>query len=105
MPGSPATTTHRDLIIALAARHRLPSVSPSRDDVMAGALASYGIDTVELFRSAASYVDRILNGEKPGDLPVQMPRTFELIVNLGTAKALNLTVPRIVRLRADRLID
>jgi putative ABC transport system substrate-binding protein len=105
VPGSPATTTNRDLIVALAARHRLPYVSPFRDDVMAGALASYGIDTVELFRSAASYVDRILNGEKPGDLPVQFATKYQLVINLKTAKALGLEIAPTFLLRADELIE
>ena len=105
VPGSPATTTHRDLIIALAARHRLPSVTPLNDDVMAGALASYGIDAVELFRSAASYVDRVLRGEKPGDLPVQFATKYQLVINLKTAKALGLSVPPSLLAIADEVIE
>jgi putative ABC transport system substrate-binding protein len=87
------TIAHRDLVIALAARHRLPAVYPLHLFVAAGGLMSYGTDQNEMFRLAASYVDRILRGDKPADLPVQAPTKFETAVNLKTAKALGLTVP------------
>ena len=87
------TSLNRDLIISLAAKHRLPAVYPFRYFVTAGGLASYGIDTPDLFRRAASYVDRILRGAKPADLPVQQPTKFEFAINLETAKALGIAVP------------
>jgi putative ABC transport system substrate-binding protein len=96
---------HRELIIALAARHRLPTILPSRAMVAAGGLASYGPDPVDYFRQAASYVDRILKGEKPGDLPVQAPVEYETVINLKTAKALGLTVPPSVLVAADEVIE
>jgi putative ABC transport system substrate-binding protein len=101
----PATTSHLALIIAAAARHRLPSVYPTREAAEAGALASYGVDTKELFRSAASYVDRILKGEKPGDLPVQFANKFELIINLKTARSLGLDPPLQLLARTDEVIE
>ena len=88
------TLNHRDLIIALAARHRLPTVYPYRYFAANGGLMSYGSDVADVYRRAASYVDRILKGEKPGDLPVQAPTKFELVINLKTAKALGLDVRR-----------
>ena len=102
---SPFNTVHQDLIIALAARLRLPAVYPFRYFATNGGLVSYGFDTVEQHRKAASYVDRILKGEKPGDLPVQAPTKYELVINLKTAKALGLTISREVELTADELID
>ena len=84
---------HRDLIITLAARHKLPAVYNAHFFVSRGGLISYGADFVDQFRHAASYVDRILKGEKPADLPVQAPTKYELVINLKTAKALGLTVP------------
>jgi putative ABC transport system substrate-binding protein len=93
VPPSATTTVHRDLIIALAARHRLPAVYSWRLFVAAGGLMSYGIDPVDEFRQAASFVDRILRGSKPADLPVQRPTKYETIINLKTAQALGLTVP------------
>ena len=90
---SALATRHRDLIITLAARHRLPAVYACRCFVTAGGLISYGPDYVDQFRRAAGYVDRILKGEKPADLPVQAPTKYELVINLKTAKALGLTVP------------
>jgi putative tryptophan/tyrosine transport system substrate-binding protein len=96
---------HHDLIIGLAVRHRLPAVYFSRIFVDAGGLMSYGPDTIDPFRRAAGYVDRILKGEKPGDLPVQAPTKFEMVINLKTAKALGLDVPAQLLARADEVIE
>ena len=96
---------HRDLIITLAARHKLPAVYPQRFFVAAGGLISYGPDPIDQYRRAAGYVDRILKGEKPADLPVQSPTKYDLIVNLKTAKALVLDVPPSVLARADEVIE
>jgi putative ABC transport system substrate-binding protein len=96
---------HRDLIIAAAARHKLPAVYPLRYDATGGGLISYGPDVVDQFREAAAYVDRILKGEKPADLPVQAPTRYELVVNFKTAKALGLTVPDSLLARADEVIE
>jgi putative tryptophan/tyrosine transport system substrate-binding protein len=96
---------HRELIITLAARHRLPAVYFQRTFVTAGGLISYGPDSVGPFRRAAGYVDRILKGEKPADLPVQAPTKYELVINLKTAKALGLTVPDSLLTRADEVIE
>src|SRR5215469_4804451 len=96
---------HRKLIVALAARHRLPAVFSLRQDVVSGGLISYGPDSIDPYRRAASYVDRILKGEKPGDLPVQQPTKFELAINLKTAKALDLTVPLNLQQLADEVIE
>jgi len=96
---------HRDLIIALAARHKLPAVYPERPFVAGGGLISYGSHQVDLYRQAASYVDRILRGEKSSELPVQEATKFQLIINLKTAKALGLTVPPSLLARADEVIE
>jgi ABC-type uncharacterized transport system substrate-binding protein len=99
------TIRHRVLIITLAARHGLPAVHPTRDFAAAGGLVSYGPDTIDQFRSAAGYVDRILKGEKPADLPVQAPTKYELVINLKTAKTLGIEVPTSVLARADEVIE
>jgi putative ABC transport system substrate-binding protein len=104
MPGS-FGTVHRAPIILAAARNNVPAVYNLSDFARDGGLLSYGPDGVDIFRRAATYVDRILRGEKPGDLPVQFPTKFEMVVNLKTAKALGLTVPQSVLLRADELIE
>jgi ABC-type uncharacterized transport system substrate-binding protein len=98
-------TTHRELILKLALQHRLPAVYPYRYYVANGGLISYGPDLLGLFRHAASYVDRILKGEKPSDLPVQAPVKYELVINLKTAKAMGLDVPASVLVRADEVIE
>ena len=96
---------HRNPIIALVGRHKLPAVYPERFYVAAGGLISYGPDQIDQFRLAAGYVDRILKGEKPGDLPVQAPTKLETVINLKTAKALGLTVPATLLARADEVIE
>jgi putative ABC transport system substrate-binding protein len=97
--------THRELIIALAAKHKLPAVYWRRIFVASGGLISYGFDILQQFRGAAGYVDRILKGEKPADLPVQAPTKYELAINLKTAKALGLEVPHTVLARADEVFE
>jgi ABC-type uncharacterized transport system substrate-binding protein len=96
---------YRDLIITLAARHKLPAIYWERFFVTSGGLMSYGPDLIDNYRRAASYVDRILKGEKPADLPVQTPTKYEMVINLKTAKALGLSVPLILQQRADELIE
>jgi putative tryptophan/tyrosine transport system substrate-binding protein len=103
--GSPLTFLHRNRVIALAARHKLPAVYFERVFVAAGGLMSYGPDFVDQYRLAAGYVDRILRGEKPADLPVQAPTKHELVINLKTAKALGLDVPPTLLARADEVIE
>jgi putative tryptophan/tyrosine transport system substrate-binding protein len=102
---SGAATLHRDLIVTLAARHKLPAVYSDRSFVAAGGLISYGPDQIEQYRKAAGYVDRILKGAKPADLPVQAPTRYETVLNLKTAKALGLEVPATVLTRADEVIE
>jgi putative ABC transport system substrate-binding protein len=103
--GSPVALRHRGLIIELAARHLVPAVYTTREYAADGGLISYGPDMLDQYRRAAGYVDRILKGEKPAELPVQAPTKYELVVNLKTAKALNLQLPPSLLTRADEVID
>ena len=96
---------HRITVIELAARHRLPAIYAFRNMAFEGGLMSYGVDVADLYRRSAEYVDRILRGADPGDLPIQAPTRFELVINLGTARALGLQVPRELLLRADEVIE
>jgi putative ABC transport system substrate-binding protein len=102
---SGVTNAHRRLVIELAARHRLPAVYDFRYFVAEGGLASYGHDPADQYRQAAVYIDRILRGAKAGDLPVQNPTKYELVINLKTAKALGITVPTALLVRADEVIE
>ena len=103
--GTPTFIQDRSRIINLAAKHRLPAIYSSKDDTQVGGLMSYGAGQAETIRLAVRYVDRILKGAKPADLPVERPTKFELVINLRTAKALSLTVPPPVLVRADELIE
>lgn len=103
--GTPLAQLHRDLIISLAAKHRLPAVYFERFFVTDGGLISYGADFVDQYRRAGGYVHRILNGDKPADLPVQAPNKYELVINLKTAKALGISVPPSLLARADAVIE
>jgi ABC-type uncharacterized transport system substrate-binding protein len=103
--GAPSAIVHRNLIITLAARHQLPAVYPIPYFARSGGLISYGPDSIDPYRRAAAYVDRILKGEKPADLPVQAPTKYELVINLTTAKALGLDVPATLLARADEVIE
>jgi len=103
--GSGVGVAQRDLFVSLAARHRVPAVYPFRYFVTGGGLVSYGPDTTDQYRQAAGYVDRILKGEKPGNLPVQASTKYDLVINLKTAKALGLELPATMRTRAQELID
>jgi putative ABC transport system substrate-binding protein len=103
--GSPLAAVHRDLIITLAAQRKLPAIYYERNFAASGGLISYGPDFVDQFRRAAGYVDRILKGEKPANLPVQAPTKYELVINLKTAKPLGLTVPLALLARADEVIE
>jgi hypothetical protein len=102
--GSAAALGHRNQIIGLAARYRLPTIFPGRVWAAEGGLVSYGPDQIDPYRRAAEYVDRILKGERPGDLPVQAPIKFELVINLRTAKAMGITMPPSVLARADGVV-
>jgi putative tryptophan/tyrosine transport system substrate-binding protein len=102
---SPRTVANRAIIADLGLKHRLPIISLFSRIVEAGGLMSYGPDLVDLFRRAASYVDKILKGAKPADLPVEQPTKFDLVINLKTAKALGLTIPQSLLLRADQIIE
>ncbi|MGB9409987.1 MAG: ABC transporter substrate-binding protein, partial [Pseudolabrys sp.] len=103
--GTPLAQLHRDLIISLAAKHRLPAVYFERFFVTDGGLISYGADFVDQYRRAGGYVQRILNGDKPADLPVQAPNKYELVINLKTAKVLGISVPPSLLARADAVIE
>jgi putative ABC transport system substrate-binding protein len=98
-------TNYREAIVALAARHYVPAIYPFRFFAASGGLMSYGTDVAEVFRRAAGYVDRILKGTSPGELPIQAPNKYELVINLKTAKTLGLTIPTTLLARADEVIE
>jgi putative ABC transport system substrate-binding protein len=102
--GDPLTLHNWQRILSLAAKHRVPTMYPNPESATNGGLMAYGADSVVAFRSAADYVDRILRGAKPGDLPIQQPTQFKLVINLKTARALGLTVPESVLLQADEVV-
>jgi putative ABC transport system substrate-binding protein len=102
--GAPLTIDGREQIAALARQHRLPTMGSTTDFALAGLLASYGVDFSDLFRRAAHYVDKILKGARPGDLPIEQPTKFELAINKGTAKSLSIAIPQTLLLRADRIV-
>jgi putative ABC transport system substrate-binding protein len=102
---SPLSAVHREVITALAAKHRLPAIYPFRYFVTSGGLISYGADPIDQYRNAAGYIDRVLKGEKPADLPVQAPVKFQTVLNMKTANALGLEVPTEILLRADEVIE
>ena len=101
----PFLISHRERIVSFAAQHRLPTIYPFREFVQDGGLAVYGPNYPDMFRRAATYVDKILKGAKPADLPVEQPTKFELVINLKTAKAFGLTIPQSLLLRADEIIQ
>jgi putative ABC transport system substrate-binding protein len=105
VPSDPSTNSHRRLIIELAARYRVPAIYALRAPTADGGLMSYGVDLPDLFRQAAVYADRILKGEKPSDLPVQLPTKFELVINLKTAKGMGLEIPSTLLTTADEVIE
>ena len=105
MPPNQVTNAHREAVAEVVARHRLPALYPDRFFVALGGLMSYGADLIEMDRRAMSYVDRILKGEKPADLPVQVPTKYELTINLKTAKAMGLTIPETLLATADEVIQ
>src|SRR5215217_6918706 len=105
VPSDPVTNSRRGLVVELAARYRLPTIYALRSAVVDGGLMSYGVDIVELFRQAAIYADRIVRGEKPAELPVQLPAKFELVANLKTAKAQGLDIPASLLSTADEVIE
>jgi putative tryptophan/tyrosine transport system substrate-binding protein len=105
VPTNALAIVHRKLIVTLAARHRLPAVYPARYYVTDGGLIFHGPDAIDQYQRAAGYIDRILKGEKPADLPVQAPTKYELAVNVKTAKALDLDIPPTILARADEVIE
>jgi len=102
---SPLTTAYRPIIVEFATKNRLPTMFAGREAVKAGGLMSYAPNVPDMFRRAAGYVDRILKGAKAGDLPFEQPKTFELVINLKTARALGLTIPQTILLQADQMIE